>query len=687
MNKTKRIISVLLLISLMFANFSNVFARTIAESNTINLVHDHDCISLLKVKGIDMLKGIAYVCYIDPDTGIRYPAFCVEPENAGVGTGGGDSYDVSVSQLDNPVLWRILYKGYVGSSYTDWELECDDDLYYATKTAVHSFAEGSVPTEKYEVPHRVGYGEDISLEDVQRRAAKVLDVAQKLYEYGINGKENYAKAQPVIAIRNRAEGIVGGTKYLIQSYEVISNKELSSYEVEITGFPNGTKIFDESCNEAYNMTRAVFRIAIPLSEITYDFMGTVNVKNAKVKSYPIFYADSGNDDTQDYVIIDANEIASASIDLTIESHNSSLKVIKKDEETETRIPDVVFNFKYADGENIGDFTTDSNGEIVIDRLKQGTVIVTEIEAGEKYILDSEPKEVKLEYGKTTELNVTNERIDGYIKIIKKSSEDSEITKKKMGDPIEGVRFGVYDEDKNLIKEIVTDENGEAITEKLVKGKYFVKELETDEWYLIDDNFYEVDIANNEEVVTLEVQNEPKKPEVDVEKTGPEITKINQEIKYDFEIKSTGNVELNEFTWYDFLPYEQAKITKLSTGTYNQDINYSIYYKTNKKVGYMVLKKDLSSTVNNYIDLNTIYLEDDECITEIKVNFGSVDVGFSNEEKPSICVMVNEELEDGSSFVNETILEGKHQNYKVCDDDTVVTTVSNKIQKKLPRTGF
>ena len=70
--------------------------------------------------------------------------------------GGGDSYDVTVNQIQDNVLWRMLYKGYMGSSYQDWGLECDDDLYYATKTAVHSMAEGVSPTDKYEVATRVG---------------------------------------------------------------------------------------------------------------------------------------------------------------------------------------------------------------------------------------------------------------------------------------------------------------------------------------------------------------------------------------------------------------------------------------------------------------------------------------------------------------------------------------------------
>lgn len=59
---------------------NSVFAKSISESDKVNLQHDHNCISLLKLKGQDILKLIAYVCYVDPDTGRKYAAFCVEPD-------------------------------------------------------------------------------------------------------------------------------------------------------------------------------------------------------------------------------------------------------------------------------------------------------------------------------------------------------------------------------------------------------------------------------------------------------------------------------------------------------------------------------------------------------------------------------------------------------------------------------
>ncbi len=204
--------------------------------------------------------------------------------------GAGNSYDVSLSELSNPILWRMLYKGYVGSKYTDWGLETDDDLYFATKAAVHCFADGTTPVTKYEVAHRVGIGDNVTLEEVQRRGAKVLQVAQAIYDYAYSSSDNYIKAT-VTASKSGdiVEQTIGGTKYAVQTYSVTANKELSSYRVEIYNFPEGTRILNSSNVDSTNMTNSVVKIAIPVTEIKDNFTGYINIEDAKVKSFPIFY--------------------------------------------------------------------------------------------------------------------------------------------------------------------------------------------------------------------------------------------------------------------------------------------------------------------------------------------------------------------------------------------------------------
>ena len=151
-------------------------------------------------------------------------------------------------------------------------------------------------------------------------------------------------------------------------------------------------------------------------------------------------------------------------------------------------------------------------------------------------------------------------------------------------------------------------NGIAITSKLEKGIYYLKELEgeTGEWYQLNENEFSAEIKKHGEIVELNITNKPDNPEIDVEKEGIIQTTANQEIKYDFKIQNTGNVPLDNFTWIDFLPTDYVTATKLVTGTYNQDLNYAIYYKTNKN-DYRLLRDNLNTQVNNYIDFSNLEL--------------------------------------------------------------------------------
>ena len=251
-----------------------------------------------------------------------------------------------------------------------------------------------------------------------------------------------------------------------------------------------------------------------------------------------------------------------------------------------------------------------------------------------------------------------------------------------------VSFDVYDENKNYVETIKTSEEGIAITSLLEKGTYFVKESEKDspEWYLLNTKEYSAEIVNDGDIITLEITNIPENPDVDIEKDGIIQTTANQEIKYNFNIKNTGNTPLDKFTWTDILPSEYVTATRLITGTYNQDLNYAIYYKTNKN-DYRLLKDNLNTQVNNYISFTDLQLEDDEYVTEFKVDFGTVGVGFESVEKPQLFVNVKSIVKNDDVFTNRTRIEGYNKTYLVWDEDDHTTKVyEKKIEVKLPRTG-
>ena len=335
--------------------------------------------------------------------------------------------------------------------------------------------------------------------------------------------------------------------------------------------------------------------------------------------------------------------------------------------------------------------TNSEGEAMTSRYAvrdYSELYIREKITNKKYVLDDTIHKIELKENEIVTQTFENKKIKGQIKVIKTSEGDSKIAGMKDGEPMANVSFDVYDENKNYVETIKTSEEGIAITSLLEKGTYFVKESEKDspEWYLLNTKEYSAEIVNDGDIITLEITNIPENPDVDIEKDGIIQTTANQEIKYNFNIKNTGNTPLDKFTWTDILPSEYVTATRLITGTYNQDLNYAIYYKTNKN-DYRLLKDNLNTQVNNYISFTDLQLEDDEYVTEFKVDFGTVGVGFESVEKPQLFVNVKSIVKNDDVFTNRTRIEGYNKTYLVWDEDDHTTKVyEKKIEVKLPRTG-
>ena len=379
------------------------------------------------------------------------------------------------------------------------------------------------------------------------------------------------------------------------------------------------------------------------------------------------------------------------VELKIENEKKKgqIKIIKRDKDDSTiKLEGVKFEIQDKDEKLVSILKTDENGEAILSNIPIGNYYIKETETLENYVLNEEKMQVIVNEDSVTEVVIENEKKRGQIQITKTSEDKNNIIDKEEGSPIEGVKFNIYNKANKIVDTIVTDENGVALSKKLEKGRYTVQEVETEKWYILDEKIYNVEIKENNEIIMLDITNKSKDPKVEITKSCKNITKTNDEIDYSFEIKNTGNIELEDFTWYDYLPTEYAKITGIETGTYNKDIIYNIYYKTNQKDEYMVLKKNLNGEENNFITLSDLHLEKDEKVTEIKIYFGNVDVGFKSEKNPHIIMKTNDGLKNDTRIENSTVLEGYNLDYRVSSKDTAVATVYEMIQeKKLPRTGF
>ena len=504
----------------ILGGLSSVSAE-IKEGDTLVLKGDHECDSLVEYWMTDYnkwsYKVVWYVYYIDSKTGEKYPAFCVEPAKQGVGTGYTE-YATTLSKEKNAGIWRVLSKGYMGTTYKDWNLECDDDLYSATKIALHSYVQNISPKEKYRIGTRSVDGNTV--EEIQRRAIKVLDVAQLIYTHGIDGTEKYE--EPQISVSQYGEKnieILNGVEYYTQKYKVNANKQLISYEIEINNLVKGTKILNLNNQEISNQTDNYFKIAIPTKNIKEEINGNILIKNAKVKTCPIYYCKSSVQNAQSYVTYTAAyETTNGNIGIKIKNDNCNLQILKVDSETNKPIENVTFEISKENGERIGEYTTDKNGLIEIKNLEPGIVRVKEIKVDDKYILNEKEKKVSLEWGKTAKIQIENSRKKGNLRIIKVDAENNEIL-------LENVKFKLYDSNDNFVEDVTTDAKGEAVIGNLNIGDYYLQEVETDEKYILNEEKIQVTVKWKEET-TVKIENEKAKGNIKIVKTSEDDNFIN-----------------------------------------------------------------------------------------------------------------------------------------------------------------
>lgn len=515
-------------------------------------------------------------------------AYCLQRERKGVG-GDQESYNVNVTEmLKDEKIWRAIINGFPYKSAEELGVENDQDAFVATKQAIYSVM--------------YDWDVDTHFRGADERGWKIFNAIKTITNNARNGTETPNKSN-VLEIKPVGEFKKENNNYYSQEYSVKASVDMSNYIItKIENFPEGSIVTDLNNNPKTEFSpNQNFKILIPKNKILNNFEGTIKI-NGRVKTYPVFYGASYDENLQDYALTyDAYETVGDEITLRVNAYKSKITVIKKDGETNKPIENVEFNVKYKDGTQIGDFKTDQNGTITISNLKQGTIILTETKTQEQYVLDGTEKEIIIEYdeektieiknerkkgnitikkvdkddnsinlsgvefdliaqngdivkhlvtdkngeakaenidignyilketktnqeyklslqqditiewNKTFNIQIENEKIKGKVKVIKTSEDDNLINGDKAGTPIANVKFVIYDEKGEIVDTLITETDGIAISKNLVKGKYIIKEIETGDAYELNEEDFTIEIKKDGEVVELEISNKSKTP--------------------------------------------------------------------------------------------------------------------------------------------------------------------------------
>lgn len=396
------------------------------------------------------------------------------------------------------------------------------------------------------------------------------------------------------------------------------------------------------------------------------------------------------DSTPRTVEIKANDITT----LTYKDERlNGIRIRKVDADTGRGIYGVRIMVTDENNDVVGVYTTDHQGYIEIDKeLPDGIYYLEEIEAAPGYDLDKVVKRIRIENGKTKVIVWENAREKGQIQILKTSADANPITGQPAGSRLEGAVFEIARADTDLVVGyMVSDYRGVATSEPLPLGRYVVREVTPPTFYQLNSKEFEVELKVQNDIVRVEVQNASAQISTSVKKSGNTVVVPGQQMRYDFsDICNLSNVSLENFYWHDELP-GSVRLNVIHTGTWSQPgLSYSVTYRTNKNSSYRTLASGLLSTQSYDLDCtpSKLGLAVDEFITDFRFEFGTVQPGFREQDKPMILVTVNQGLLNGHRFANRTDVGGQYGGKWFTSSFTWVTEVSAPTPVlDYPKTGY
>ena len=274
------------------------------------------------------------------------------------------------------------------------------------------------------------------------------------------------KSNEMITLEFRNQPL-GGLRII--KLDSVTKKPLEGVQFRIT-YSDGSFVADEggklSSNGLY-MTDANGEILIR------DIVGTLVV--TEVKTIPGYTIDEAT--RSQTIVVNPDDLQTL---IVYNVPAGGLQIIKSDEDTGERLGGVKFEIRKINGEILGTYTTDRDGVISIPNAESGWYTIVERKAKDGYALDTTPVNACVKDGETTTVEITNQRMAS-IMIHKIDA--------ATGAGIYGVKFVLYDSGKNPIGEYTTDQDGYIyIDDKLVPGKYYLRELEAADGYIRDEQY-------------------------------------------------------------------------------------------------------------------------------------------------------------------------------------------------------
>ncbi len=398
-------------------------------------------------------------------------------------------------------LVSVISNGYPNKTVAQLGAINVEAAYLGTQMAVWQTVSGTSYTK----------GKTFNLNNIQPNAAggytEVVNSAKKVAA-NILAKNTY---NPSISVSG---GNVDYNSYVemnkIGPFKVnVVDYNYTVYEASVSNAPKGTLVVDKDnrIRDKFNKGEDVY---VLVDKNAAPTKVTLNIKAVANEKVGVIYGASGNT-LQNYVFLDFEQkTISANTTFTWEKREGNIEIIKVDQNGAS-VEGAEFKVTNEAGEVVADKKTNKEGKITITGIPVGKYTVEEVSAPEGYIMNYKKETVQVDISKTVTIKAVNEKIIGGLELLKIDEETKE--------PIEGVKFEVYNSKKEKISEITTGKDGKAVLkiDNMANGTYYYKEISAPNGYIVDNSMKEFKITDENKIAKATVTNKKIRGRLEITK--------------------------------------------------------------------------------------------------------------------------------------------------------------------------
>lgn len=355
------------------------------------------------------------------------------------------------------------------------------------------------------------------------------------------GTKNYRYTPSVSAYKTNIEKYVNAFDDVIKdnnkNFNVITGQKVVINDAKFANYTIMNKVdFEKNTGLKVSFSNNTLTIENPLGNTKTNKQSLKFKKFINTFKNGVSYAHY-NKTTQNYVSIMNNYNIEMKVDFSPKTALGSLEGYKNDNHNQP-LKDVIYGV-YDNDKLIEKLTTNKDGYFKSGLLNVGKYQVKEISTLPNYELDTKSYEVEIKMDQVSKINngvpLINNLKKGKIKFNK-------IGKNKYQQlPLANIEYGIYNKEDQLVQKVLTDNNGVGISSLIEYGEYYLRELKTNEDYLLDTNKYKFSLYQSE--LSL---NEGK-------------PFINQEKEYQFKIKKVDSLSKKTIKGAKFEIYHNEEL--------------------------------------------------------------------------------------------------------------------------------